>query len=95
MPDQLVAQEARSIALAVEQKLDEREKLHDERNAAIIQSIKEIKSILTWVGGTMITMILSVLAWSLLQQYNANEAQQRALQEQVYTLQHQPVAASK
>lgn len=93
MPDQFIAQEARAIALAVEQKLDEREKLHEERNASLVASVKEIKSILTWVGGTMISMILAVLAWSLIQQYNANDAQQKALQEQIVALQHAPAPA--
>lgn len=90
MSEESVAQEARSIARAVEQKLEDREQLHDERNAALTESVKEIKQILTWVGGTMISMILAVLAWSLLQQYNANAAQQQALHDQIVELQRAP-----
>lgn len=87
MSDESIAIEAREIAQGVAVKLQEREKLHDERHAGLEKSIAELRSILVKVGGFIISLIISVLGWSLLQQYNANETQRVALQEQVHTLQ--------
>lgn len=81
-----VAQEAKEAADKALTQLVEREKLHDERHNALQSSIEEIKSILVWVGGVLITLILGVLGWSLVQQYNANEAQKLALQAQISAL---------
>lgn len=80
------AAEAKEIASRVAVQLHEREKLHDERHAALQESVQELKSMVTWIGSTMITLILGVLAWSLAQQYSANEAQKKALEEQVNAL---------
>jgi hypothetical protein len=81
-----IAREARDIALRVSDKLTEREKLHDERHDALRLSVLEIKNMLKWVGGVLITLILSVLGWSLVQQYNANEAQLKSVKDQVTVL---------
>lgn len=93
-----IAYEARELAKQVAQTLIQREravddrfndlqKRNDERHSTIQDSIKEVKTMLTWVGGVLISLIISVLGWSLVQQYNANEATQKALQEQVRVLQ--------
>lgn len=65
----------------------EREKLHDERHAVLQTSVQELKTMVSWIGSVMITLIIGVLGWSLVQQWNANEAQKRALQDQIIELQ--------
>lgn len=66
-------------------------------NAASIQAVKEqmtrFEQVLKYVGGLMISLILSVLAWSLTQQYSANEAQQRTNQQQIELLQERERSA--
>lgn len=83
-----IAVEAKDIAERVALQLAEREKLHDERHTALQNSVQELKTMVTWVGGLIISLIIGVLGWSLAQQYNANEAQKKALQDQIVQLQH-------
>lgn len=82
-----IATEAKDIAERVAVQLAEREKLHDERHTALQASVQELKTMVTWIGGVMISLIIGVLGWSLAQQYNANEAQKKALQDQIVQLQ--------
>lgn len=81
-----IANEAKNIAERVATQLAEREKLHDERHAILQKDITDLSSTVKWIGGVLITLILSVLGWSLGQQYNANEAQKKALSDQIYEL---------
>ncbi len=49
------------MATEVAQKLIAREQLHDERHLVLQQSILDVNSKLTYVGGVLIAMILGVL----------------------------------
>ena len=81
-----IANEAKAIAERVATQLAEREKLHDERHTALQKDIADLSSTVKSIGSVLITLILSVLAWSLGQQYNANEAQKKALSDQIAEL---------
>lgn len=71
----------------IKQEAFERE-VEEGRNA-VTKSIEELKSILKWAGSLIISLIIGVLAWSLVQQYNANEDQKRQLENQIRLLQEQ------
>jgi DNA repair exonuclease SbcCD ATPase subunit len=58
----------------------------DIRLGQISKSIEELKNILKWAGGLIVTLMISFMSWSALQQYNANETQKRDLQNQVELL---------
>jgi hypothetical protein len=52
-------------------------------------SIARIESAMKWAGGLIITLLISVLGWAVVQQINANEAQNRELRQQMILLQQQ------
>lgn len=81
-----VAAEAKTIAERVAVQLAEREKLHDERHTLLQKDITDLNTTVKSIGGILISLILGVLAWSLAQQYNANEAQKKALSDQIAEL---------
>ena len=81
-----IAVEARELAIQVRQELLVRYDVVD-------KSIAELKGMLKWVGGVIISLILAVLGWSLAQQYQANEAQKSQLLDQIHTLQAASAAA--
>lgn len=81
-----IANEAKNIAERVATQLAEREKLHDERHAILQKDITDLSSTVKSIGAVLISLILSVLGWSLAQQYNANEAQKMALSAQIAEL---------
>lgn len=56
---------------------------------SVDKKIDTLISLLKWVGGLIVTSVLAVLAWSLVQQWNANEAQRRNIEEQVRLIQAQ------
>lgn len=55
----------------------------------VVASLEELKNILKWAGGIIVTLMISFMSWSALQQYDANEAQKRDLQQQLDILQKQ------
>lgn len=57
-----------------------------EREARQTEKIEEIKSILKWAGGLIVSLILTVLGWSAVQQFEANQARQDELQQQIELL---------
>ena len=75
-----LAIEAKELAIQVRSELVMHSNVVD-------KSLDEIKSLLKWVGSTLILLIVSVLGWSLAQQYQANEAQKLALHDQIERLQ--------
>lgn len=89
------AQVAKTLAEKVERDAIAHELLCAERYRNIEKSIAEIKGIMKWAGSLVIMLILSVLGWSLVQQYNANEATKQRLQEQVEFLQSQATAGNR
>lgn len=58
----------------------------------VATSIEELKNILKWAGGLIVTLMISFMTWSALQQYNANEAQKADLQQQVDIIKSQETA---
>ncbi len=74
------------------------EAVHGLNNHATVTEIKlnnlsdkfdRMENILKWVGGLLVTMFLSTLAWSLSQQYLSNETAKRDLQAQIALLKEQ------
>jgi hypothetical protein len=57
--------------------------LVDIRLKQVATSIDELKNILKWAGGLVITLMISFMSWSALQQYNANESQKEDLKQQI------------
>ncbi len=52
-------------------------------------NLQKIESLLKWAGSLLITLILGVLGWSLLQQITNNSQQQKDLQAQIKLLEQQ------
>ena len=48
--------------------------------------VRMVVSILKWAGGLIVSLLLTVLGWSVVQQVNANEAQKQDLQRQIQLL---------
>jgi hypothetical protein len=48
--------------------------------------VRMVVSILKWAGGLIVSLLLTVLGWSVVQQFNANEAQKHDLQRQIQLL---------
>jgi hypothetical protein len=65
----------------------------DIRFGQVMESIEELKSILKWAGGLIVTLMISFMSWSALQQYNANETQKADLQQQIKMIESQDQAA--
>ena len=59
------------------------------RDGKLTKALEEIKSLMKWAGSLTISLIIGVLAWSLVQQYQANEQQKRDLEQQIRLLQEQ------
>lgn len=55
----------------------------------VVASLDELKNILKWAGGIIVTLMISFMSWSALQQYNANESQKRDLQQQLTLIKNQ------
>ena len=58
----------------------------------VVTSLDELKNILKWAGGLIVTLMISFMSWSALQQYNANETQKRDLQQQITLIKSQEQA---
>jgi len=63
---------------------------HKENN----EKFDRLESILKWAGGLIVMLFISTLTWSLAQQYNANEAQKKDMQQQIQLMQEQQQAAA-
>jgi cytoskeletal protein RodZ len=61
----------------------------EEKHKAVLDVIGELKSILKWAGGLVVMLFISTLTWSLAQQYSANEAQKKDMQQQLDILREQ------
>lgn len=61
----------------------------NERYAQLNANIARMESVMKWAGGVIISLILTVLGWALVQQINANESQKRDLQQQLDLLKAQ------
>lgn len=81
------AQEALDAARAAQFDINKHEDVCAERYKNINASIAELKAIVKWAGGLIISLIITVLGWSLVQQLNANEAQKKWMADQIILLQ--------
>lgn len=61
------------------------------RHSAVLANIARLESALKWAGGIIVSLTLTVLGWALLQQFNANEAQKKDLQQQLDLLRAQQI----
>jgi hypothetical protein len=59
------------------------------KHGEVTTAISKIESLLKWAGSLIITLILGVLGWSLLQQITNNQQQQKDLQSQIKLLEQQ------
>jgi cytoskeletal protein RodZ len=87
----VIDEEARGIANQLAVELAEHRAASNAQHFALKESVGELKSMLTWIGGVIISLIIGVLGWSLVQQFAANEAQKTALQLQITQLQSRAV----
>lgn len=54
---------------------------------AMADKVEDIRKAILWAGGIVISVMLSVLGWAVLQQINANEAQKQGMEDQIRILQ--------
>jgi cytoskeletal protein RodZ len=87
----VIDEEARLVAQKLAIELAEHRAASEVQLNSLKTSVTEIKSMLTWIGGVIISLIIGVLGWSLVQQFAANEAQKTALQLQITQLQSRAV----
>lgn len=66
----------------VHQKIDT---THTETNT----KIDKIESAIKWAGGLIVSLVLTVLGWAVIQQINANESQKKEMQQQIELLKQQ------
>lgn len=59
----------------------------ESNHKAVTEKVEEIRKAILWAGGLVISIMLSVLGWAVLQQISANEAQKQELQQQIKLLQ--------
>jgi cytoskeletal protein RodZ len=53
------------------------------------EKIDKIESAIKWAGGLIVSLMLTVLGWAVLQQINANESQKKEMAQQIELLQQQ------
>jgi len=61
----------------------------EEKHATLTTALTKIESLMKWAGSLIVSLILGVLGWSLLQQVQNNEQQKRDLQSQIKLLEEQ------
>lgn len=59
----------------------------------VVTSLAELKRVMQWAGGLIVTLMISFMSWSALQQYNTNERQKDELAQQIRLIQSQEQAA--
>lgn len=93
-----VDQVARDDAAKALDNIEGHERLCAERYGNINDTLKTIKSILGWAGGTIFTMLLATLGWLIVQQVSRNDDDKDLLRAQIESLARQvpaqPAAAS-
>lgn len=78
-----------NFRMVAEVKFEQIDKKIDATHAETNSKIDKIEAAIKWAGGLILTTILSVMAWAVSQQINANEAQKRDLAQQVELLKQQ------
>lgn len=87
-----VRHELRNHKAVAEIKAENLKKEVDSKAIDVKASIDEVRSLMKWAGSLIITLIIGVLGWSLVQQYQANEQQKNDLEQQLRLLQEQDQA---
>lgn len=70
-------------------KLDQLNTTMEAKHNSQSAKLDQMYSALKWAGGLIISLILTVLGWSLIQQINANEAAKKDMQQQIDLLKAQ------
>lgn len=86
-----VAQQALDLGRKNEGEIAAHEAVCAERYGNILSKIADIMGILKWAGGAAFTLIMALLAWSLVQQINANTSARIAAETKIDLLQKQIV----
>ncbi|MGN6819309.1 MAG: hypothetical protein ACTHJR_11635 [Sphingomonas sp.] len=81
--DQFARDQARDANAALER----HEAECAQRYQRLDEGLDRVEGIIKWAGGLIVTLIISVLGWALVQQWNANEAQKRDLQQKIEMMQ--------
>ena len=89
MAEPNVDQTARSEVADVRHELANHKMVTEIKLDGLMRIVAELKSQLKWAGVLIVTLFLSTLTWSLTQQYNANEAQKKDMQQQLDILRAQ------
>jgi cytoskeletal protein RodZ len=96
MPEEVIDVTARREVSEVRHDLRNHKMVSELVVKGVDKKIDTLISLLKWVGTLIVTSVLGVLAWSLVQQWNANEAQRQNIEEQVRLIQaqtqHPPVS---
>lgn len=58
-------------------------------------AVGRLESAIKWAGGLVVSLILGVLGWAVLQQINTNETQKREMQQQINLLKEQEAARNE
>lgn len=72
-----------------EVRLTQLDKKIDETHKETNEKIDKIESAIKWAGGLIVSLVLSVLGWAVLQQINANESQKKEMAQQIELLKQQ------
>jgi hypothetical protein len=89
-----VDQVARDKAQKALDNISGHEDLCAERYDNINDTLKTIKQILGWAGGTIFTMLLATLSWLLVQQVSHNDDDKQMLRDQVQMLQSEQMRSA-
>ncbi len=81
MSESDVAAQALALARATEAKINGHEDLCAARYLGIHSRIDEIKTLMKWFGGTIFALLITVLGWSLNQNYRTVETQSEIIKE--------------
>lgn len=76
---------------SVEAQLKLLDQTAESRHRNLAENFAELKNALKWALGLIVSIIISFASWALLQQYNANEAQKKDMQQQIDLLRAQEI----
>lgn len=73
-------------------KLDNLDKDGQARHESLGASFNKLESALKWAGGLVVSLMLTVLGWAVMQQINSNETTKKEMAQQIQMLQQQEQA---
>lgn len=100
MPNEVVDQHARDLVRDTRHELTQHRQATEIHLAHIERQIEDsakntnmkidrVESVIKWAGSLLVTLLLSVLGWSVVQQITANQMQQQELKRQIELLEAQ------